>query len=737
MVIQGIVEEIVYRNAENNYTVFVIDHNDEYLTCVGKVPIISEGEMVELVGEFTKHSKYGEQFSITQAKVSNPNTGEGIVRYLSSGLIRGVGPITAQNIVDKFGELSLDIIEFNPAKLAEVKGISHKKAMEIAESVAEIKAMRESVMLMQGHGISTNLAVKIYNHYGERTDFILKSNPYKLVEDIDGIGFFTADKIAQKMGIDEFSEFRIRAGILHILKENSEKGGNTYIHKENLFSEITKLLNILIVEHIDLVNKVINVMVMDSVIKLFELDGIEIVMLYKFYSCEKMVAGMLNALKNAPNSLDMNVDGDIALYEEMNNISMHSTQKDAVKLAVNSGVSVITGGPGTGKTTIVKCILQILKNRRYNVKLLAPTGRASKRLSESTGEEASTIHRALVVDFKNPGMFLYNSGNKLPYDAVIVDEVSMVDIQLMFFLVRALKMGTKLILVGDKDQLPSVGAGNVLADILESGVIPVESLTHIYRQSENSLIVTNAHEINVGNMPVLDNKSEDFFFDNKSDNTDILNSIIHMQTTRIPKYLGVDSSHIQVLAPMKAGICGVENLNKCLQEKINPLDKYKMEIVRDKVIYREKDRVMQITNNYEKSWSKDGEYGQGVFNGDIGIITKIDISTSTTTVLFEDGRVADYLLSELNELVLSYAITIHKSQGSEFDVVIIPAITGAPMLLTKNLLYTAVTRAKKMVVLVGTKRAIRIMVSNNYTEVRYSMLKYFLKNVDIENTLLK
>lgn len=737
MVIQGIVEEIVYRNSDNNYTVFVLDHNDEYLTCVGKVPIISEGEFVELVGEFTKHSRYGEQFSISSAKISNPNTKEGIVRYLSSGLIKGVGPVTAQNIVDKFGELSLDVIEFNPAKLAEVKGISHKKAMEISESVSEIKAMRDSVMMMQSQGIGTNLAVKIYNFYGERTDIILKNNPYKLVEDIDGIGFFTADKIAQKLGIDEFSEFRIRAGILHILKENSDKSGNTYIHKENLYSEITSLLNILVVEHTDLVNRVINTMVMDSVIKLFELDGVEIIMLFKYYSCEKMVAGMLKALNNAPNSLDMNVENDIELYEQMNNISMHSTQKDAVKLAVNSGVSVITGGPGTGKTTIVKCILQILKNRRYNVKLLAPTGRASKRLSESTGEEASTIHRALVVDFKNPGMFLYNSGNKLPYDAVIVDEVSMVDIQLMFYLVRALKMGTKLILVGDKDQLPSVGAGNVLADILASGEIPVESLTHIYRQNENSLIVTNAHEINMGNMPILDNKSTDFFFDNKSDNTDILNSIIHMQTTRIPKYLGIENSKIQVLAPMKAGICGVENLNKCLQEKLNPINKYKMEIVRDKVTYREKDRVMQITNNYERSWYKDGEYGQGVFNGDIGIIEKIDISTGTTTVLFEDGRTADYLLSELNELVLSYAITIHKSQGSEFDVVIMPVITGAPMLLTKNLLYTAVTRAKKMVVLVGTKRAIRIMVGNNYTQVRYSMLKYFLKNADIENTLLK
>lgn len=736
MVIQGIVEEIVYRNSDNNYTVFVIDHNDEYLTCVGKVPIISEGEMVELFGEFTKHSKYGEQFSITQAKISNPNTKEGIVRYLSSGLIKGVGPITAQNIVDKFGELSLEIIEFNPAKLAEVKGISEKKALEISESVSEIKAMRDSVMMMQSQGIGTNLAVKIYNFYGERTDFILKNNPYKLVEDIDGIGFFTADKIAQKLGIDEFSEFRIRAGILHILKENSDKNGNTYIYKETLFSEITTLLNIIVLDHLDIIKKVINNMVMDSVIKLFELDGVEVIMLYKYYSTEKMVAGMLKTLKNSPNSLSLNVEEDINLYEEMNNIKMHESQKDAVKLAVNSGVSVITGGPGTGKTTIVKCILQILKNRRYNVKLLAPTGRASKRLSESTGEEASTIHRALVVDFKNPGMFLYNSGNKLPFDAVIVDEVSMVDVQLMFYLVRALKMGTKLILVGDKDQLPSVGAGNVLADILASGEIPVASLTHIYRQSENSLIVTNAHEINMGNMPILDNKSDDFFFDNKSDNTEILNTIIYMQTTRIPKYLNIDSSKIQVLAPMKAGICGVENLNRCLQEKINPITKYKMEIVKDKVIYRENDRVMQITNNYERSWEKDGEFGAGVFNGDIGTIKKIDISTNTTTVLFEDGRLSNYLISELNELVLSYAITIHKSQGSEFDVVIMPVITGAPMLLTRNLLYTAVTRAKRMVVLVGTKKAIKIMVSNNYTQVRYSMLKYFLKNEDISNTLL-
>ncbi len=737
MVIQGIVEEIVYRNSDNNYTVFVLDHNDEYVTCVGKVPIISEGENVELVGDFTKHSKYGEQFTISQAKISNPNTKEGIVRYLSSGLIKGVGPITAQNIVDKFGDLSLEIIEFNPSKLSEVKGISAKKAVEIAESLNEIKSMRDSVMMMQSHSISTNMAVKIYNFYGERCDNILKTNPYKLVEDIEGIGFFTADKIAQKLGIEEDSEFRMRAGILHSLKENSDKNGNTFITKANLYVMLTSLLNIDLKANESILIKVINTMVFDGVIKLFELDKVEIVMLYKYYSCEKMVAGMLNMLNNNPNNYEVNVEKDIELYEELNKIQMHETQKKAVQLAVNSGVCVITGGPGTGKTTIVKCILQILKNRRYNVKLLAPTGRASKRLSESTNEDASTIHRALVVDFKNPGMFLYNNGNRLPFDVVIVDEVSMVDVQLMFYLVRALKMGTKLILVGDKDQLPSVGAGNVLADILQSGVIPYENLTHIYRQSENSLIVTNAHEINTGNMPILDNKSEDFFFEYQTDSSIILDNIIDLQTTRIPKFLGVESSKIQVLAPMKAGICGVENLNKCLQEKLNPLTKFKNEIVKDKVTYRENDRVMQITNNYERTWIKESESGQGVFNGDIGIIESIHISTGVTKVVFEDGRICEYPISELNELVLSYAITIHKSQGSEFDVVIMPMVLGAPMLFTRNLLYTGVTRAKKMVVLVGSKRAIKYMVNNNYTQERYSMLKYFLKNQDIENTLLK
>ena len=403
-------------------------------------------------------------------------------------------------------------------------------------------------------------------------------------------------------------------------------------------------------------------------------------------------------------------------------------------MAINNGVSIITGGPGTGKTTIIKCILKILRNMHRRVKLMAPTGRAAKRLSESTGQDASTIHRALEVNFNdsnNMHLFRYNHMNKLDYDAIIVDEVSMVDVQLMYHLVRAIPRGCKLILVGDKDQLASVGAGNVLADLLTSNKISTCMLTQIYRQEENSLIIVNAHAINHGQMPMINNKSKDFFFDEKAESNEALNSIINMCVSRIPKFLGVESSSIQVLAPMKAGVCGIDNINQCLQEKLNPssLRKAEVEVERkeEKVIYREGDRVMQITNNYDRDWKKEnGENGKGVFNGDIGLISSINTETKELFVDFEDGRRAKYAKTDYEELTLSYAITIHKSQGSEFDVVVIPVVSGPPMLLTRNLIYTAVTRAKKMVVLVGTKQCIGRMVSNNYTKVRYTMLKHFL-----------
>ena len=729
MKINGIIEEIVYKNSENNYTVCLVDADGEEITAVGKFPNVSEGECVEMEGQFTKHARFGEQFSVKSVKIAPPNTDEGIIKYLSSGLIRGVGPVTATNIVEKFGKDTLDIIEFTPERLAEVRGISENKAMEIAEQFGEVKKMQNAVMFLQNYGVSTNLAIKIYNRYGNKTVDYLQDNPYRLVEDIEGIGFYTADRIAQSMGVEASSEFRYRAGVLHVLKENSDRSGNTYMHFENLLGELVSLFKQDV--HREIVETCVSKLALDGVVKDYEYMEEKCVALTKYYNMEKSIACMLQLLDTCVEKSNINVDDEIKMYEILNKIQMHDNQKEAVRVAIQNGVSVITGGPGTGKTTIVKCILQICRSLNKKVQLMAPTGRASKRLSESTGKEATTIHRALELDYTNANMFFYNSMNKLPYDVVIIDEVSMVDVQLMYYLTRALRQGTQLILVGDKDQLASVGCGNVLADILDSKQFETVCLTQIYRQSQDSLIITNAHAINKGKMPIFDNSSKDFFYSEQTTQEGVINTILSMCTTRIPKFLGVDSSRIQVLAPMKAGVIGIDNINKELQNIINPSSINKIEIELDKYIFRENDRIMQISNNYERSWKKpNGEIGSGVFNGDIGVISEIDINTHQVTVDFEDNRRAVYLKSELNELVLSYAITIHKSQGSEFDAVIIPVLTGPPMLLTRNLLYTAVTRAKKMVVLVGTKQCIARMVHNNHTQIRFTMLHEFLTNLD-------
>lgn len=722
--IKGLIQEVIYRNDENNYTVVLIEVNDEYITATGKFPIINEGEWVELNGKFILNKKYGEQFAVDSVKLSPPNTKEGIIRYLSSGLIAGVGPITAANIVNKFGEATLDIIRYNPDRLAEVKGVSLKKAQDICKAYEEVHQMQNAVMIMQQYHISTNLAIKIYNQYGEGTEDILKNNPYKMVEDIDGVGFFTADRIAMAMGVPENSDFRIRAGILHVLKENSDKNGNTCMQTMALIEGVFEVLKIPDLQ--TRLELLIDKLVFDSYLKKFEMEDEEFVCLSQYYKIEKVLADTLLLLDGDSETTKLDIESDISLYEQTAGIQMHEHQKSAVRIAVNNGVSIITGGPGTGKTTIIKCILQIFKNMGKRVKLMAPTGRAAKRLSESTGEDASTIHRALEMVGGEDSRFIFNSQNKLSYDVIIVDEVSMVDSQLMYYLVRSIKRGAKLVLVGDKDQLASVGAGNVLADILASGCFATMCLTQIYRQSEDSLIIVNAHEINNGKMPKLDNKSRDFFFEKREDNESVLNSIIEMSVSRIPRFLNIDSSNIQVLAPMKSGVVGIDNINKCLQEKINPPSLSKFEIETDKVIYRKGDRVMQTSNNYERSWERNGVFGSGVFNGDIGVIRDVNPQTSEVEILFEDGRVARYIKADLGEITLSYAITIHKSQGSEFDVIIVPVVSGPPMLLTRNLLYTAVTRAKKMVVLIGTKQCVARMVNNNYTKIRYTMLKYFL-----------
>ena len=731
MVLEGTLEEIIFRNDSNGYTVAMLSHGDEYTTIVGKFLSVNVGENVRLSGKFVTNNKYGEQFSFDTSEIVYPSTVNGIKKYLASGLIKGVGPVTAEAIVDKFKENTFDIIEFSPQKLSEVKGISTKKAQAIGEAFGELKKIQNTVMFLQNYNITTNMALKIYGFYQEKTIELVKENPYRLVEDIDGIGFNTADKIAQNMGVSPDSAFRMRAGFLHLLNENSEKNGNTYIPKETLLESLAELLGLDKERYEGEFNIVLDNLTLDKVVTTFYKKPYQVVMLTKFYFVESAVAQKLALLSVSASQNNIDISKDIENFERINDIKFDKSQKDAIESSIKNGVSLITGGPGTGKTTIIKCIMTILRQQKNKVMLLAPTGRAAKRLSESTGEEAKTIHRGLEVDFRNEqSRFVHNETNLLDVNAVIVDEVSMVDVLLMNALLKALPRDCKLILVGDKDQLPSVGAGNVLDDIIKSNTIVVNYLTKIFRQDENSLIITNAHLINDGEMPKLDNSSNDFFFNQKVELYDIKDTIVDMVTKRIPKFANLETTKIQVLAPLKAGVCGIENLNKSLQAVINPSSTTKIEEIVGSQIFREGDKVMQMSNNYDLTWIKrDGvlyEEGAGVFNGDIGYIYKIDRMTGETIVWFEDGRECVYPRTELSQLSLAYAVTIHKSQGSEFDVVVIPIISGTGLILTRNLIYTAVTRAKKMVVLVGEKKNLARMIKNVYTVQRYTMLKDFL-----------
>ncbi|MGN1208296.1 MAG: AAA family ATPase, partial [Christensenellales bacterium] len=526
MKISAEIEEVVYRNDINGYTVTVCDVMGEMVTCVGKFPIVTAGQNVELEGEMIKDKKYGEQFKASRVKVLAPNSIDGIIKYLGSGLIKGVGPVTAMNIVSKFKESTLDIIRLNPQKLTEVRGVSPAKALQIHEAYEELRTMQNAIMFLQSYDITTNLAIKIFNIYGEKTEKIVSENPYKLIEDVDGIGFLSADKIAKKVGISENSEFRLRAGLLHILKENSEKGGNTYLPKKELFFETCKLLKIAL--HL-IEKKLDDIMVslsIENIISLIEDDLGVNVMLSRYFRMEKSIANKIVALKHTYLFDKINPEKEIAEFEKQNKFTLHEKQKEAVIKSINSGFSVITGGPGTGKTTIVKCLIYLLKLQSKKFCLLAPTGRASKRLNESTGEDASTIHRALELNFKDDNVNLFNRNelNPLNADTIIVDEVSMVDVNIFYHLLKAIKKGSQVILVGDKDQLPSVGAGNVLADILNSCVVDVSMLTEIYRQDAKSLIISNAHAINQGQMPVIDNQSRDFFFESKSEPFEISKS---------------------------------------------------------------------------------------------------------------------------------------------------------------------------------------------------------------------
>ena len=731
MKLSGTIKDIIFRNNENDYTILEISQGMFSSIATGKFPIIGIGEEVELEGEYQNNPKYGSQFVASKIKISAPTDEQSIINYLSSGLISGVGVVTATNIVSMFKEKTLKVIEEDPKLLSKVKGVSERKAIEISQTFGNIKKMQQAVMFLQKYEISTNMAVKIFEVYKDKTEKIMSQNPYKLIEDVEGIGFKTADKIAFNMGIQKDSNFRIRAGILYCLSELAEKQGSTVIERDKLAENVVGLLE-LPSEYQGEALSIITNLEIEGLVKSTTIGEQSAVAITKLYNMEKFIAEKLKMLLNSNEELHVDVDADIAEFERVNNIVLHEGQKRAIKTAVCQGVVVITGGPGTGKTTIIKAILNILSKRGMKTTLLAPTGRASKRMEEQTGRSASTIHRGLEMAY-NAGRlgFMRNENNPLETDAIIVDEVSMLDLYVANALLKATKLGTKLIFVGDKDQLMSVGAGNVLSDIIESDEIPVVMLSQIYRQEESSMIIVNAHKINNSEMPDLLKKSQDFFYSSNFVPEIVANEIVDMVDKRIPNYnKEISCKDIQVIVPMKSGVAGTNNLNILLRERLNPKAPGKEEIELHKTIFRVGDKVMQTANNYEQEWIKQENgilvSGMGVFNGDMGYIDQINTKSGEVYVNFDDGRRAGYSIVELEDLVHAYAITIHKSQGSEFDVVIIPILGGNPMLYTKNLLYTAVTRAKKMVVLIGKQSNIFHMIKNQYLVKRETLLKKFL-----------
>lgn len=725
----GSVEEIVYTNYENGYTVCTLDCSGEMVTATGYMPYISEGENIKVFGIWKKHPEYGEQLNVTMYEKMPIAGASAILRYLASGIIKGVRLSTAKKIVDTFGDDTITVLNTCPERLSEIKGISPAKATEIAVEYARQQSLQHSVMFLQEYGISASMALKIHRQYGSDTVEYIKSNPYILVDDINGISFHTADKIAFKMGLDPNNKERIMTGIKYILMQSAYSAGHTYLPEEELVSSAVRFLGADIVP----VENSITALCAKKDVKTEIVDGRVCAFLSEFLYAEQNIARRINyMIKDKPIYNSAKAQKLTDKWEKDNNFELAPEQKHAVISALSNKVMIITGGPGTGKTTIVNSIIHILKNDGYKVALAAPTGRAAKRISEVTGEKAKTIHRLLEFEFSyddSEQKFSKDEFSPLDKDLIIVDEASMLDVSLASSLLAAMKTGAGIIFVGDSDQLPPVGAGNMLSDIIESGRIPVCRLTKIFRQAAKSLIIQNAHKIVNGAEPILDDKSSDFFFMSIPDAISAADTICDLYEMRLPKAYGYDfKKQIQVLSPMRKGILGVNNLNKLLQARVNPRTKFKAEIKHGEFIFREGDKVMQIKNNYDLTWNsiEDSSSGSGVFNGDIGFISKINRETHAVTVIFDDTRKIVYNFDNLNELELAYAVTVHKSQGNEFDAVIMPAYHCAPMLMKRNLLYTAVTRAKKIVVLVGKKSAVSAMVASESTQTRYTSLKYRL-----------
>ena len=729
--IAGYVEHIIYRNAENGYTVLNLVSGEEEITCVGIFSDIAEGENIEAAGEYAEHPTYGRQFKVVEFEEKTPEDAEAIERYLGSGAIKGIGLALAARIVRRFGADTFRIIEEEPERLAEIKGISERKAREIADQVNQKRDLRQAMIFLQQYGITMNLAVKVYQAYGQEVYGILRENPYRLADDIEGVGFRTADEIAERVGIRMDSDFRIRSGILYVLQQASGEG-HTYLPEDELTQRAVNLLSVTS-EQVE--KQYMDLAIERKIILKQGEDGESDIYAASFYYMEANTAALLKQLDVHYEVEDSKTIRRIRSIEKAAGMELDECQVTAVKEAACNGLLVITGGPGTGKTTTINAIIKYFELEGLDICLAAPTGRAAKRMSEATGFEARTIHRMLELNggINGKAGFERNEQNPLEADVIIIDEMSMVDISLMHALLKAVVVGTRLILVGDVNQLPSVGPGSVLKDIIRSQVCNVVQLKKIFRQASTSDIIVNAHRINEGEEVVLDNKSMDFFFLRRYEADVIINVVLQLIKQKLPRFVEATSYDIQVLTPMRKGLLGVERLNGILQQYLNPPAQQKREKEHGDIIFREGDKVMQIRNNYQLEWeirTKPGllvDKGTGVFNGDMGIIREINDFAENMTVEFDEGRLAEYPYKLLDELELAYAITIHKAQGSEYPAVVIPLLDGPAMLMNRNLLYTAVTRARRCVTLVGDENTFYGMVKNTSQQKRYSGLCARLK----------
>lgn len=724
---EGYIEKITYRNEENGYTVLTLEGTERELTCIGTLPSVSEGEYLMVEGEMTVHPMYGEQMKVISFDFRAPSDERAIEKYLGSGAIKGIGEKMAKKIVSEFGADTIRVLEEEPELLIRIKGISENKAMDIASQVIEKRETRSAMLFLQQYGISLNNAAKIYKKYGAGLYSVVRENPYKLADDINGIGFKTADEIAMKMGFRKDSEYRIRSGVQYVLQQAAQNG-HTYLPKDRLIEETESLLEIRSEDP----EAVLMDLLSENRIRIKNLEE-QAVYLSTYYRLESETAFMLHEMNLHDSTVDRQKEETLLRsLEKEEKIALDDLQRKAILESAENGITIITGGPGTGKTTAINMMIRYFLKEGLDIMLAAPTGRAAKRMTEATGYEAQTIHRLLEVNgdpSEGGGFFQKNADSPLEADMVIIDEMSMVDISLMHALLRALVPGMRLILVGDVDQLPSVGPGNVLKDLINSGVFPVIRLSHIFRQAEESDIIVNAHRINRGKV-VEPAPSKDFLFIKRDVVGSIVGAVITLLTKKLPDYVHSDTAHLQVLTPMRKGLLGIENLNKVLQEALNPPDEKKAEKQFSFGLFREGDKVMQIKNDYQLEWRIRGtfpeETGLGVFNGDTGIIKWISHFDETLTVEYDEGRMVTYPFSACDELELAYAVTIHKSQGSEYPAVILPLFSGPRMLMNRNLLYTGITRAKSCVCIVGKYETFRQMILNDEEQKRYSGLKMML-----------